>query len=177
MSTLRPELNATAASLLGFLLDGPRSGWELQQAVEASVGNFWNVTRSQVYRELKTLSALGLVTAGATGARDRLPYKITKAGRAAFADWIAREPEPGIMRLPLVVTVFFGSHVEPSLLRRYLQAGRLAHQAQRDRYLAMRPKVTEPFERATLELGIAYEETWLKWLESLPWIKEPKGGK
>jgi hypothetical protein len=64
---------------------------------------------------------------------------------------------------------------EPSLLRRYLQAGRLEHQAQRDRYLAIRSEVTDPFERATLELGIAYEETWLRWLEALPWIKEPKG--
>lgn len=173
MST--PDLNATAASLLGFLLDGPRTGWELQEAVERSIGNFWNVTRSQVYRELKTLSSLGLATAGVTGKRDRLPYKITKAGRAAFAAWIAREPDPGIMRLPLVVTLFFGDHVDPALLRRYLQAGRLEHQTQRDYYLSMRSSVTQPFERATLELGIAYEETWLKWLEGLPWIKEPKG--
>ncbi|GAF98116.1 unnamed protein product, partial [marine sediment metagenome] len=38
------DLNATAASLLGFLLEGPRTGYELQEAVEASIGNFWNVT-------------------------------------------------------------------------------------------------------------------------------------
>src|SRR5690242_19907305 len=118
MST--PDLNATAASLLGFLHTGPQTGWDLQQAVESSIGNFWNVTRSQVYRELKALAALGLITAGASGARDRTPYRITKEGRAAFASWIAREPEPGIMRLPLVVTVFFGSHVDPALLRRYI---------------------------------------------------------
>lgn len=168
------DLNATAASLLGFLLEGPRTGYELQEAVEASIGNFWNVTRSQIYRELKTLAAKGLVTAGATGQRDRVPYKATKAGRAAFAAWITREPDPSIMRLPLVVTVFFGHHLEPALLRRYLQAGRLEHQKQRDAYTALRPKVTDAFARATLDLGIAYEETFIRWLEGLPWIKEDR---
>jgi DNA-binding PadR family transcriptional regulator len=169
-----PRLNPTAASLLGFLHDGPKTGWELQQAVDASIGNFWNVTRSQVYRELKTLAEMELVTAGVTGQRDRVPYKITKAGRAEFAKWISREPEGGVMRLPLAVTVFFGSHVEPALLRRYLQAARIEHQNQRDDYVAIRPRVTEPFERSTLELGIAYEEMWLRWLSQLPWIEAPK---
>lgn len=169
-----PDLNATAASLLGFLHEGARTGYELQVHVESSIGNFWNVTRSQVYRELKTLATLGLVTAGATGQRDRVPYKITKAGRAAFAEWIRREPEATIMRQPLVVTVFFGSHLEPALLRRYLQAGLLAHQTQRDRYVELRPHVTEPFERSTLDLGIAYEETFIRWLEGMTWIKEAK---
>ena len=57
-----PDLNATATSLLGFLLDGPKTGWDLVQAVEGSVGYFWNITRSQVYRELETLAAQGYVT-------------------------------------------------------------------------------------------------------------------
>jgi DNA-binding PadR family transcriptional regulator len=175
MST--PDLNATAASLLGFLHAGPQTGWDLQQAVEASIGNFWNVTRSQVYRELKTLAAAELITAGASGKRDRVPYRITKEGRIAFATWIAREPEPGIMRLPLVVTIFFGSHVEPTLLRRYIDAARIGHESQRDAYVRLRPSLTEPFQRATLDLGIAYEETWIRWLESLPWGREKSARK
>ena len=50
-----PPLNPTAASLLGFLHQGPMTGWDLAQTVEATIGDFWNVTRSQVYRELRTL--------------------------------------------------------------------------------------------------------------------------
>ncbi len=168
------ELNATAASLLGFLHEGPATGWDVVMGIEASVGNFWNVTRSQVYRELKTLAYEGLVTTGATGQRDRVPYAITKAGRAAFAEWIAREPGGGIMRLPIVLTVFFGKHVEPALLQRFLQAERLHHQAQIDRYREMHPFVIEPYQRATLELGIEYEQTMLRWIERLPWLVEKK---
>src|SRR5207302_8869637 len=118
VSSPMPELNATAASLLGFLQAGPRSGWELVQTVEGSIGNFWNVTRSQVYRELRSLEEQGLVEAGETGARDRRPYPVTEAGRRAFAQWIAREPGPDLVRSPLLLTVFFGGYVEPALLRR-----------------------------------------------------------
>ena len=46
------DLNPTAASLLGYLDVGPMTGWDLNEFVRASIGNFWNVTRSQVYREL-----------------------------------------------------------------------------------------------------------------------------
>src|SRR2546429_256493 len=51
-----PALNATAASLLGFLRAGPMTGWDLDQRVKLSIGNFWNVTRSQIYRELRVLT-------------------------------------------------------------------------------------------------------------------------
>jgi len=132
------------------------------------------VTRSQVYRELKTLADAGLVTTGSTGARERVPYTITKAGRAAFADWIAREPGEEIMRLPLVLTVFFGAHVDPERLARFLQSARLRHQGRLDQYRTVCAQVTEPYQRATLDLGIAYEETLIRWIESLPWTHGKK---
>jgi DNA-binding PadR family transcriptional regulator len=168
-------LNATAASLLGFLHEGPLTGWDLLEHVDGSVGNFWNVTRSQVYRELKTLAAQGLVATGASGQRDRVPYAITKAGRAAFAEWISREPGEGVLRLPLVLTVFFGAHVDPARLARFLQSAHLEHQRTLEGYRAIRPEVTEPYQRAALELGIAYEQTMLDWIAGLPWTRE-RGG-
>src|SRR5438445_6924083 len=93
-----PDLNATAASLLGFLHQGAMSGWDLAQTVSATIGDFWNVTKSQIYRELRTLEGLGLVEAGTTGTRERRPYAVTEAGRDAFAAWIAREPGDDVVR-------------------------------------------------------------------------------
>jgi DNA-binding PadR family transcriptional regulator len=165
-------LNPTAASLLGFLHRGPLTGWELQTWIERSIGNFWNVTRSQVYRELKTLAAAGLLRAGATGKRDKQPYSITATGRDAFRTWIAQPPASDILRLPLVVSVFFGDHIEPDLLRRYLQTARLEHEAQRARFLTMREHVQDPFQRAALELGIEYEALLARWAGSLPWAQD-----
>jgi len=162
------DLNATAASLLGFLYEGPKTGWDLVDAVERSVGHFWNVTRSQVYRELKTLAAAGLVSEKKTGARDKVPYAITAKGRLAFDAWIGQAPGTDLLRLPIVLTVFFGRHVDPALLRRYLESARLQHTTRLDEYVKLLPDVKDEFPRAALDLGIAYEKTMIAWLERLP---------
>src|SRR5690606_16512211 len=90
--TTRKTLNSTAASLLGFLHEGPMSGWDLVTLAQDRIGDFWTITQSQVYRELATMAASGLVEKGETGARDRTPYRLTDAGRAAFLEWVVRDP-------------------------------------------------------------------------------------
>ena len=167
-----PELNATAASLLGFLHDQPRSGWEIVQAVEESIGNFWNVTRSQVYRELRSLEAQGLVEAGETGPRDRRPYSLTASGREAFSRWIAREPGPDLIRSPLLLTVFFGCYLDPALLRRFLVLHRARHEKQLATYEDLHEVIKDipelEYSLLALNYGIEYERMVLRWLESLP---------
>jgi DNA-binding PadR family transcriptional regulator len=169
-TTSSPELNPTAASLLGFLHWGPMTGWNLEQAVERSIGNFWNVTRSQVYRELRNLHAWGLVEPGEAGPRDRLPYAITAAGREAFAEWIARPPGDEIIRFPLLLTAFFQEHVEPARLRRYLREHELRHLRRLEEYerhlAAMDDATSGP--ALTLRFGIEYERAVLRWFASLP---------
>lgn len=49
--TSRRPLNSTAASLLGFLHEGPMSGWDLVNLAQERIGDFWTITQSQVYRE------------------------------------------------------------------------------------------------------------------------------
>ncbi len=168
----RAELNATAASLLGFLHRGPMTGWDLAAFAGKSVANFWNLTRSQVYRELKTLEAGGLVEASKPGPRDRRPYRITRAGRAAFAEWIRREPGPDLIRSPLLLTVFFGDHVEPGRLKRFLAAQRVQHERQLEKFRALLTAHGSAMGSAvhTLRFGITFEESVLAWIDSLPWL-------
>jgi DNA-binding PadR family transcriptional regulator len=166
-----PELNATAASLLGFLQAGPRSGWEVVQAVEATIGNFWNVTRSQVYRELRSLEEQGLVEPGETGARDRRPYSVTAAGRDAFIAWIAREPGPDLVRSPLLLTVFFGAYLDPVLLRRFLILHRAQHEQQLAHYEQLHDGLAgvagEEYSVLALRYGVEHERAVLRWMESM----------
>ena len=170
------ELNATAASLLGFLHDRPRSGWELVQTVEGTVGNFWNVTRSQVYRELRSLEEQGLVEPGETGARDRRPYAITAAGREAFSRWIAREPGPDLVRSPLLLTVFFADYLDPALLRRFLTLHRVQHEQQLARYEELHDALAgvegEDHSLMALRYGIEHERAVLRWMDWLPPLRD-----
>jgi DNA-binding PadR family transcriptional regulator len=168
-------LNATAASLLGFLHQGPLTGWDLVQTAQREIGDFWSLTQSQVYRELAAMADAGLVEAGERGPRDRRPYSLTEAGRAAFAEWVRREPGRESIRFPLLLTVLFGRHLPAEQLERFLDlhrsvhAGRLAgYQRQHREALAAGAMDVEPYAIATLEFGIAYERAVLDWFDRLP---------
>jgi len=165
------DLNPTAASLLGYLDLGPMTGWDLDRFVQASIGNFWNVTRSQIYRELRTLTERGYVKAGTTGPRDRVPYAITNAGRKAFKHWIAQPPPPDVIRSRLLLTVFFGHHLPPSRLREIAHTERQRHQATLDRYLALEPQLAvdadQRYPLATLRFGVRYERAMIESLDEL----------
>lgn len=173
------EINATAASLLGFLHSGPMTGWELDAAVEGSIANFWNVTRSQVYRELRTLADMGYVKAGDTGPRDRQPYAITESGRAAFADWIVRDPGPPIIRMPLLLTVFFGRHLPDGRLAEIVANELAAGTDALRKFESIRELYgADPFVGQVLQFGIDYQRTLLAWLKSLgrdPVVKPLEG--
>jgi DNA-binding PadR family transcriptional regulator len=164
------QLNATAGSLLGFLLEGPRSGWDLARDAKREIGNFWNITQSQVYRELRNLEERGLVTAeAATGSRERRPYAITDAGRDAFREWIALPPGEELIRFPLLVSVLFADHVEPARLRRWLREHELAHLRRLDDYerqAAGLPSAARGGKVQTLRFGIEYERAVLRWFAS-----------
>ena len=176
------EINATAASLLGFLHDGPLTGWDLVARAEQTIGPFWSLTKSQVYRELAFMADSGLATPGETGRRDARPYTITDAGRAAFAEWAAHGPGEGTLRLPLLLFVTLGRHLQPGLLQDVLAEQR-AHQAELlKEYLATRQMLAggdgggdedggdaaDPHLRATLEYGIAVARATIRWIDRLP---------
>ncbi len=164
-------LNATAASLLGFLHEGPKTGWDLVATAQQRIGDFWSLTQSQVYRELASMAAAGLVEAGARGRRDRQPYAITATGRAAFAAWLDREPSEETIRFPLLLTLVFGRYLPPARLAAFVQRHRAVHAARLAGYEATRPELVEmddPFALATLDFGIAYERAALAWFDALP---------
>ena len=164
-----PELNATAASLLGFLQIGPKSGYELAAVIESSIGNFWNITRSQVYRELSLLEASGYVRVGKTGVRERKPYTATPLGRRAFDAWIAREPADDITRSPLLLALFFGDRIDRATLARFLRDHRVRHERKLAEYRARLPELERryPFPAYTMRYGLMHEEMILAWFESL----------
>lgn len=168
------RLNATAASLLGFLHHGPMTGWELVSTAQLVIGDFWSLTQSQVYRELAAMAEAGLVEAGQRGRRDRLPYAITAAGRAAFTEWVDREPAEETIRFPLLLTVLFGRHLEPERLAGFLRAHRAVHADRLLRYEQMAAAAraagapADPYAMATLDFGLIYERAVLEWFDRLP---------
>jgi DNA-binding PadR family transcriptional regulator len=169
VQTQASSLNATQGSLLGFLHERPMTGWDLLQEVSRGLRRFWNVTSSHVYRELKTLEDRGLIAAGETGQRDKRPYAITDAGSAAFAEWIAREPGQEQIRVPLLVTLWFGKHLDDAVIARFVASQRREHEKRLSQYRFVLNAMGDADEhmKNVVRFGIAYEEAWLSWLSTL----------
>lgn len=173
-------LNATQGSLLGFLQEGQKTGWDLLQEASHGLARFWNVTASHLYRELKVLEERGLIEAGERGPRDRRPYAITAAGGAAFAEWIAQEPGPEQIRIPLLVSLWFAKHIDDATLAGFIASHRVVHEQRLAEYRDVArastgrdPHDRDPHDRdphvdAVVQFGISYEEAFLEWLAALP---------
>jgi DNA-binding PadR family transcriptional regulator len=170
-TTARP-LNATAASLLGFLADGPQSGWDLVATAERSIGAFWALTRSQVYRELAAMEGDGLVEAAERGARDRRAFRLTEHGRAAFQAWLEEQPSGEQIRYPLLLKLAFARHLPDAVVAGFVAQHRAEHRARLEAYEAasagLRAAGADERDLITLDFGLRYERAVLEWFEGLP---------
>ena len=162
-------LNATAASLLGFLHEAPRSGYDLEVVIDGSIGRFWNVTRSQIYRELRALEDAGLASSAEPGARARRVYALTPRGRKAFVEWLAREPGRDLIRIPFLLQLFFAEALPPDMLAARVRERRAFHEAQCAEYRRRLPEVeaAAPFPALTMRFGLRYAEASLAWLRDI----------
>ena len=159
----RKPFNDTACSLLGFLLDQPRSGYELSDVVSKTAAHFWHITQSQIYREL-------LVKGGERGVRAKRTYEITDAGREVFQQWVNREPEDHSGRVPLLLMTWFGDHVDKDNYEWAMQLHRRKrlekHDWLKSVYDAL-PDQSTPGARC-LRFGIFFERAFIDWFDSLP---------
>ena len=166
-------LNATEAALLGLLREeGPMAGSQLAQTAQTVIGEYWNLTRSQIYRELTALTSGGFLTAGPPDPRRSRVYTVTAAGEAAFLEWLQAGPADMTPRLPLLITVLFGADLPPGRLAEILDEHERRHRDRLAEYRALDAELIRigvgPYVRATLAFGIRFEEAVSRWFAELP---------
>jgi len=70
-------------AILGFLANGPKSGYEIKRAITERTSFFWNESFGQIYPMLGQLEGLGLIEKGeveSVGRRSSQRYAITPEG-------------------------------------------------------------------------------------------------
>ena len=171
-------LTATESAVLGLLLDGPASGYELLKRVRAGVGYVWTPAKSRVYAVLDRLFEAGFVSrrdVAQTDRPDKQVHRITSSGERAFRAWL----EEPVWRShdELLLKVFFGRHLATEALTEIVskyrddERARLAEYFEIERRIANDPR--SRFGYATLRFGLSSARARIRWADEL--LRELRG--
>jgi len=169
------RLTGTSYAVLALFdqCGGEATSYELKQALDASIQNFWPVPHTTAYEEPARLAKGGYLTARQEeGGRRKRIYALTEAGREALREWAADpSASPPQLKEEAVLKVFAGAESKE------LWESRVAwHRAKLEELSAYLDGLTdlEDVEQArrTLLIGIGYTEKMLELLESLAQMAE-----
>src|SRR3978361_2248012 len=110
----------TQLAVLGALSVEPMTGYRLRTEIVETLGHFWHESFGQVYPALAALEAAGMVEREHGSTTSGTPFRLTAAGEQRLRELLSEpfsQPSP---RDPLLLRLFFGSYVDPALLRRWL---------------------------------------------------------
>ena len=158
--------------MLGLLSQlGPLNANALSKGADAAIGDYWTLSRSQVYRELETLERRGYVSAGPKGPRASRAFSLTSRGERALDDWLVSGPTGEVVRMPLLLAIRFGARMPRARLREILEEFSARHEANRAHYdeleHEMRSRHVDPYAIATLRFGRLFESAVATWLDEL----------
>jgi PadR family transcriptional regulator, regulatory protein AphA len=171
-----PRLSPSAHVILGLLeRRGPSTPYALDRAIAASIGYFWSFPRSQLYAEAARLTRLGLVVEEREPeGRRRRVLAITDAGRAELTRWLdtptaapTQIVDAGLLRLFFIRR----SPAAAEAVGRLAAEQERTHRERLARYeeLVASDALAEGTpQRATLELGLRFEQVAVEFWADLP---------
>ncbi len=136
--------------LLGFLMAGSRTGYELKKAFSLSFSFFSGLSYGSIYPALKKMEKQGWVTMRVEmqdGSPNRKVYTITEAGREAFMRELRAPFEMGNPKNPFLTRLFFFSHL--SAEDRHAAAGKHLEDVRqaRENLKAIQPQIEGRVDR------------------------------
>lgn len=161
------------------LLDqfGESTSYDIKQAIEVSIQNFWPVPHTTAYEEPARLAAAGYLSVRQeeSGRRRRF-YSLTEKGRKAVASWAA-DPEvaPPQLREEAILKVFAGGDPGP-----LAESRRAWHEAKREELSGYLREVRDgeaggedlAASERTLLSGVGYHQKMLELLDLLAQARE-----
>ena len=176
------RLPTTSYAILGLLSFGESSGYDLKRFADVSIRYFfWSPASSQVYSELRRLTALGYVTERNV-AQERRPdkriYRITQEGEQALRDWLSDPAvdQDTVKSTPLL-KLFFGKHADWDTLVAQLEEYKRQSEELLSQFEGIEKDISNNddlfFPYLTLKSGFAHAHARIQWAnEALEEIKK-----
>jgi PadR family transcriptional regulator, regulatory protein AphA len=102
-------VNKTRYAILGVLLDGPSTGYEIKALMGRSTVYFWRESDSTIYPMLKVLAKEGKVLSeiAYVGKKKKEIFSITEKGREEFKAWFQSPTSEETPRNEFLLKLFF----------------------------------------------------------------------
>lgn len=163
------RLTSTSYALLALLEQlGEATPYEIKQAMDKSIENFWPVPHTTAYEEPARLANGGYLSVRQEEAgRRRKTYALTKAGREALAAWAAdAEVAAPQLRDEVILKIFAGA--DPLVFLEPRRAWHREKLTELEGYLRETSE-DEAWQRSALTLtaGVTYHRKMLEMLDEL----------
>lgn len=106
---LMKSSNKTRYAILGILLDGPSTGYEIKSLMKRSTVYFWRESDSTIYPMLKVLVKEGKVFSEIVyvGKKKKEVFSIAETGQAEFKAWLGSPTGSETPRNEFLLKLFF----------------------------------------------------------------------
>lgn len=166
------SINKTRYAILGVLLEGPATGYEIKSLMARSTVYFWRESDSTIYPMLKVLAREGKVISKTAyvGKKKKEIFFITEMGRTEFKNWLGSSTKEETPRNEFLLKLFFVTNQEEMvhLLQERLEKTEKTYDEYKkieDRLEKLGDYPRKAIRLKSLRYGIAQltlEITWLK---------------
>ena len=176
--------NKTKYALLGMLLHGPLSGYDMKKFSDSSISHFWSENYGHIYPILKRLEKDSLVTSDVVltpGKPNRHLYTITNKGREVFMDWLKKPADAEIRRNEFLLKLFFSGALKVQDVIRIIEHEkvrnektlRIYNQISQEYSGKIDKKGSKKYAYLTLSYGNKLSSARAQWFEEV--LEELKG--
>lgn len=172
-ASARDRLPVTTFAVLGQLMSGPATGYEVKARLEAGAAQFWHASYSQIYAELRRLASLGYVSQEHVVQTDRpnkRVYTITSPGQNALRRWVGEPWGLAQLRDEALVKLLLADVLAKSEVIAHVEALRDLHERRREDFesrIADLPADTPRYVRLALRKGVYAQAAFAAWCEEV----------
>lgn len=158
--------------IMGFLMMGNMSGYEIKRIMSMSTSFFYEASFGSIYPSLRRMEKKGLIrsTILVTGGKNKITYAINAGGRKLFMEWLRSPIDVSKSRpLQLVKIFFYGmlpKEKAQSLISEYVTEMEKLYKA-----LCALEKTAKPhadfYQMSTLLFGKDYYKLVVVWYKRL----------
>ena len=165
-------INKTRYAILGVLLDGPTTGYEIKSLMGRSTVYFWRESDSTIYPMLKVLAKEGKVLSeiAYVGKKKKEVFSITELGRVEFQAWLDSPTGAETPRNEFLLKLFFVANQEEMvrLFQERLEKVEKTYEEYKkieDRLESLRNYPRKEIRLKSLRYGMAQLTLEIKWLK------------